>query len=449
MENKRGGNSLWLNQWSDGFSRPPLLFWEERKKTAKNILEKLKSEEWGIQFKGLEENEICNRKLKPVFAEGRSENSDEPFKILQLNEIEDIKGTISWEVSRLLGVQLKRYTTIAEQYNLEKELTWKINEIKWFIKYKETLISPIIEKITSFIQSEWWLKVYDNKYYKEEARLIIYGWIQLLLKDINTKLRSPNLLKIISPYEDNLHPDIFDWRPYSEVAPKFPTNYEEMKQALLVLKEEIGIILENGNLVTGDNHWSWFNLPFLAQTNYDVLWISHENQYIVAGFILLCAELWFYWPINSANILTTVPNTESTNGMVWVDNITKKIRLKFTRSFKNLSKGNWNVIHIVPSWTTDIRVDEYRFMEYPQNVTLKLLESFMNYNKNNRFLTIGLEDDRAMKTLWNFQPCRIPFGISSVLSLWDAYEGSFWEYVMQELAKVTPSFNGYVKFSRN
>jgi len=52
--------------------------------------------------------------------------------------------------------------------------------------------------------------VYDNKYYKEEARLIIYGWIQLLLKDINTKLRSPNLLKIISPYEDNLHPDIFD-----------------------------------------------------------------------------------------------------------------------------------------------------------------------------------------------------------------------------------------------
>lgn len=73
MGDRRWGNSLWLNQWSDGFSRPPLLFWKERKKTAKNILEKLKSEEWGIQFKGLEENERCNRKLKPVFAEWRNE----------------------------------------------------------------------------------------------------------------------------------------------------------------------------------------------------------------------------------------------------------------------------------------------------------------------------------------------------------------------------------------
>jgi hypothetical protein len=222
-----------------------------------------------------------------------------------------------------------------------------------------------------------------------------------------------------------------------------------MKQALLDLKEKIRIILQNGNLVTGNNHWSWFNLPFLTQTNYDVLWISHENQYIVAGFILLCAELWFYWPINSANILTTVPNTESTNGMVWVDNITKKIRLNFTRSFLELSKAKWNVIHIVPSWTTDIRVDGYRFMEYPQDVTLKLLESSMNCNKNNRFLTIGLEDDRAMKTLWNFQPCKIPFGISSVLSLENNCKGKFWEYVMQELAKVTPSFKGYINFPRN
>jgi hypothetical protein len=52
--------------------------------------------------------------------------------------------------------------------------------------------------------------VYDSKYYEEEAKLIIYGWTQLLLKDNNTKLRSPNLLKVISLYEDNPHPDIFD-----------------------------------------------------------------------------------------------------------------------------------------------------------------------------------------------------------------------------------------------
>ncbi len=334
-----------------------------------------------------------------------------------------IQGLVSWEVSRLLYAQLKRNEALANQYNLTDELVWRQKTIEQIIKNKWPIVDSATSKISNFIGKNW-ISVYDEKLYQEEVKLIIYWWTQLLLKDTETRLRSPNLLAWILLYQDTPHPDIFWWKPYTEIVPYFVKNYEEIKELLLSIAEIINEILENWNLLTFHNHACWFNLPFFAEILNEILKIKHENQYIVAWFILLCSEFWFYGPINSGNLLPTVPDTASTHWMVWVDKIVEKIRKIFLTKtlilFGNNSKGN--ILEIVPSATTDISFWDKLYLEDPVETTLKLMYTLMKINKNNRSFSVGIDDRNVMKVLWQFNSWNIPFSLGKILNLEDGYE---------------------------
>lgn len=387
-----------------------------------------------------------------------SYKGDKDYEIPQWEEgisKHKIQGLVSWEVARLLYAQLKRNEALANQYNLTDELAWRQKTIEQAIKNIWSITELTTSKIATFIDQNWWISVYDEELYQEEVKLIIYWWTQLLLKDMETRLRSPNLLAWILPYQDTPHPNIFNWKKYNEIVPYFVENYEEIKELLLSMKEIIMQILENWNLLTFNNHACWFNLPFLAEIFNEILGIKHENQYIVAWFILLCSEFWFYGPINSANILMTIPDTASTYWMVWVDNIVGKIRKIFLvntlRLFGSNSKGN--VLEIVPSATTDVSVWDKLYLEYPVETTLKLMGTLMNIKQSNRSLSVWIDDRDVMKVLWQFNSWNIPFSLRKFLSLEDDYEKGektfFWKYAMENLGETISWFWWYFNVSRS